>query len=141
MRIALVVPGPVSRAVVLVALASAGCASGLNRPVKEVTATSDTQGVQRVRLETHAFYFEPNRIVVKAGHPVEIEIHNKSTMVPHNFTLKAPDGGLDVEKDVRWFGGHGVVRFTPDKPGEYLFYCDKDSHMRKGMKGTFVVQP
>jgi plastocyanin len=141
MRIALVVPGPVARAVLLIALVSTGCASGLKRPVQEVTAASDPQGVQRVTLDAHTFYFEPNRIVVKAGHPVEITIHNRAMMVPHNFTLKAPDGGLDVEKDVRWFGGHGVVRFTPDKPGEYQFYCDKDSHMRKGMKGTLVVQP
>lgn len=138
MRGARVVPGWVAFVALGAALA-AGCASGLNRPVQEVTATSDAQGVQHVRLETHSFYFAPNRIVVKAGKPVEIDIHNKATMVPHNFTLKDPAGGLDQEVDVRWFGGHGVARFTPQKPGEYLFYCDKDSHMKKGMKGTFVV--
>src|SRR2546429_3890915 len=96
-----------------------GCSSGLKRPVQEVTATTDAQGVQHVRLETHTFFFEPNRIVVKANQPVEIRIHNGAMLVPHNFTLKNPEGGLAVEADVHAFGGSTVVKFTPTRPGEY----------------------
>ena len=124
-----------------VTLLVSGCSSGLKRPVQEVTATSDAQGVQHVKLETHTFFFEPNRIVVKVNQPVEIRIHNGALLVPHNFTLKTPEGGLAVEADLRPFGGSSTVRFTPTKPGEYSFYCDKDSHMKKGMTGTLVVTP
>ena len=118
-----------------------GCASGLNRPVHEVTARSDTDGIQRVELRTHSFYFEPNRIVVKANAPVELRIHNSALLVPHNFTLRSPEGGLDVETDLSWVGGSATVRFTPKKPGEYSFFCDKDAHQKKGMTGTLVVTP
>ncbi len=116
-----------------------GCASGLGRPVHEVTARVDARGVQHVRLVTHSFYYEPNRIVVKANVPVELTIHNASFMVPHNFTVE----GLETptEKDVSMFHGSGTLRFTPTKPGEYRFFCDKDSHMKKGMTGTLVVTP
>ncbi len=132
-RLALLVP--------LCLLTATGCASGLKRPVQEVTATADAQGVQRVTLKAHAFYFEPNRIVVHANHPVELRLHNGSWLVPHNFSLKAPEGGLDVEADLRPFGGSRTVRFTPATPGEYRFFCDKDHHMKKGMTGTLVVTP
>lgn len=125
----------------LALLALAGCASGLHRPVHEVTARVDADGVQRVALRTHSFYFEPNRIVVRVNVPVELALHNGALLVPHNFSLRSTEGGLAVEKDLRWFGGSGVVRFTPGKPGEYRFFCDKDAHAKKGMAGTLVVVP
>src|SRR5439155_26258588 len=61
------------RLVLLALLLISACTSGLKRPVNEVTAKTDPQGVQRVTLETHSFYFEPNRIVVKANIPVELK--------------------------------------------------------------------
>jgi plastocyanin len=125
----------------LALLGIAGCASGLHRSVHEVTARADADGVQRVALTTHSFYFEPNRIVVRANVPVEIRLHNGAWLVPHNFSLRSAEGGLEVERDLRWFGGSGVVRFTPGKTGEYRFFCDKDGHAKKGMAGTLVVVP
>jgi plastocyanin len=94
-----------------------------------------------VRIETHSFYFHPNRIVVKAGRPVELEIHNSATFVPHNFSVHDAEAGLDVHADVRWFHGSARARFTPKKAGEYTFLCAKDAHMKKGMTGTLVVKP
>jgi len=131
------------RAIVVVAMGVllASCASGLHRPVSEVTARTDAHGVQHVTLHAHTFYFEPNRIVVKANVPVEIVIHNSAFMVPHNFTLAAPAAGIRVERDLSMFHGSGTVRFTPTQPGEYTFFCDKDSHMKRGMTGTLVVRP
>lgn len=127
--------------VLVVLLFVPGCTSGLNRPVHEVTAKADAQGVQRLTITTHTFYFEPNRIVVKANQPVELKVRNGSWLVPHNLSLKASDGGLDLEADVHPLGGSRVLRFTPTRPGEYSFYCDKDEHMKKGMTGTVVVTP
>src|SRR5437764_6105554 len=94
----------------LLLLLLTGCASGARRPVQEVTAATDGQGVQHVALTTHSFYFEPNRIVVKVNTPVEVRIHNGAFFVPHNFSAKGSGAGIDVDQDVRWFGGSGTVR-------------------------------
>lgn len=115
-----------------------GCASGNNRPPVTYEAKADSAGVQRVSLALHSFYFEPSRIVVRAGHPVELTLHNSSLVVPHNFTIT--DSTLSIGQDVGRKGTH-VVKFTPEHPGEYEFFCHVGSHAKKGMKGVLVVNP
>ena len=96
--------------------------------------------VQHVKVVTHSFWFEPNRIVVKSGVPVELKVKNSAFFVPHNFTCNAPEAGIEVHADVGMFGGSKTVRFTPTKPGEYRFSCHVGSHgKKKGMTGTLVV--
>ena len=116
----------------------AGCSSGIGRPVVSVDATLDAAGVQVVEVDMHSFYFEPNRIVVHAGHPVELVLHNCSHIVPHNLTISEPD--LNVSES-KWGWGSDHLRFTPTKPGQYRFFCHKDGHEKKGMVGTLVVEP
>jgi len=41
----------------------------------------------------------------------------------------------------KWGPGSGHVRFTPEVPGEYEFFCHVDGHSKKGMKGVLVVEP
>ena len=53
----------------LCALALAGCASGVGRPVHEIRADLGSDGVQHVSVTAHAFYFNPNRVVVQAAQP------------------------------------------------------------------------
>lgn len=123
----------------VVALAAlAGCSSGIGRPVVSVDAIAAADGVQRVKVDMHSYYFEPNRIVVHAGEPVEIVLHNCSHIVPHNFTIASKDINVDASK---WGWGSTSVKFTPATPGEYRFFCHKDSHEKKGMVGTLVVIP
>lgn len=110
--------------------------SGLDRPVVTAEAVTEPDGVQRVEVDMHSYYFEPNRIVVKAGKPVELKLHNSSHVVPHNFTLIG--GGMNVNES-KWGWGSDTVRFTPTEPGEYRFFCHKGSHEKKGMVGTLVV--
>lgn len=127
------------RIVPLLALGAliAGCSSGLKRPVVTATAEPDAQGVQRVVVEMHSFYFKPNRIVVHAGHPVELVLKNKARWVPHTFTIEQPP----LQVSARAWLGTGHLRFTPTTPGEYMFHCEVDSHEKKGMTGTLVVSP
>lgn len=124
----------------LVAVLS-GCASGLNRPVHEIRATAGGDGVQRVELGVHSFYFDPNRIVVKANVKVELHVKNHSGLVPHNFTCDAPEAGIKVEQDLGLLWDGETARFTPTRVGEYKFFCDVDSHAKKGMTGLLVVVP
>jgi plastocyanin len=65
--------------------------SGLNRAEISKQATVDADGVQRIDVDMHSYYFEPNKIIVKAGTPVEIKLHNCSHVVPHNFTISSGD--------------------------------------------------
>jgi len=123
--------------VILVALLS-GCASGLHRPVVSVDAIPDAQGVQRVDVSLHSFYFKPNRIVVHSGRPVDLTIRNRSIFVPHNFSIH--DSALTVDVD-KWGLGSAHARFTAPQPGEYHFFCHVDEHGKKGMVGTLVVVP
>jgi len=117
----------------------AGCTSGLKRPVVSADAVTDAQGVQRIDVDMHSFYFKPNRIVVHAGRPVELTIRNRSILVPHNFTITDPSIGVSVDK---WGFGARHARFTPRAPGEYKFFCHVDAHgHKKGMTGTLVVEP
>jgi|RhiMetdeSRZDD1v2_1073273.scaffolds.fasta_scaffold330787_2 plastocyanin len=118
---------------------SACGSSGLNRPVQEVTARTDSDGVQRVRVMAHSFWFEPNRVVVHAGKPVELDIKNGSVFVPHNLTCTAPETDVTISENLGMFRGHKTARFTPTTPGEYHFYCHVDGHAKKGMSGTLVV--
>lgn len=126
---------------IAIAIAISGCSSGIGKPVRELKVTPDADGVQRVRVVAHSFWFEPNRIVVKAGVPVEFHVKNGGPFVPHNLTCDAPEAGIHLDEGLGMFWDGETARFTPTKPGEYPFYCDKDSHAKKGMKGTLVVVP
>lgn len=117
---------------------SYGCASGGPRPVQTLELTADASGVQRAKIELHSFYFEPNRIVVHAGRPVELTLHNHSLVVPHNFSIS--DSSISLSQGVGRKRTH-VVRFTPENPGEYEFFCHVGSHAKKGMTGVLVVVP
>ncbi len=118
-------------------LLAAGCTSGLKRPVVSAELEPDAQGVQRVVVNMHSYYFEPNRILVHAGRPVELVLKNRAKLIPHNFTIA--DSALAMSKGA-WLGT-GHLRFTPTRPGEYEFFCHVDRHAKKGMTGTLVVLP
>ena len=126
--------------VLLSVLVLAGCASGLHRPVREVTAAMGADQVQRVTVTTHSFYFDPNRIVVKRGVPVELTVKNGALLVPHDFSCEAKEAGVDVDAPVGMFHKSKHVRFTPTQAGEYPFHCDVDGHAKKGMTGVIVVR-
>lgn len=127
--------------VMAAAMAVAGCSSGLGRPVQEIRAVAGDDGIQRVTVVAHSYWFEPNRIVVRAGVPVELSIKNGSLIVPHNFTCLAPESGIEINEGLGLFKDGETARFTPITPGEYPFFCARGSHAQKGMTGTLVVVP
>ena len=125
----------------MVALAGCGT-SGTKIGIREATAHPDSDGIQRVDVNVHSFYFDPNRITVEAGKPVDLTLHFKPLFTPHNMTCEAPDAGIKIDKSIGIisFDHAKHVSFTPTKAGEYQFYCGVDSHMKKGMTGTIVVR-
>lgn len=123
----------------LAAALLSGCAASLNHPHHTLTAVPGADGVQRVTVVTHSFWFEPDRIEVKAGKPVELHLDNGSMIVPHNMTCIAPEAGISINHGVGMLHGGHTMRFTPTTPGTYQFFCGKHGHAKKGMTGEIVV--
>ncbi len=106
----------------------------------------DQDGVQRAIITLDSYSYAPDHLVVRAGKPVELTLTSVTFIVPHNFLLKDPEAGLEVNQDVK-AGLTVTVRFTPAKPGLYPFFCDKKppipfaaSHREKGMEGRLEVR-
>jgi plastocyanin len=86
---------------------------------------------------TDAMKFEPARLTVKAGQPVELTFQNAGAIV-HNITIKT-----GAEQPVRLVVPAGKTEKTTvtfAKPGTFEFACDEAGHTEAGMKGAIVVQ-
>lgn len=105
---------------------------------------SSPGGVQRAEIIADSYSYTPDHLIVKSNVPVELTIHSKTWIVPHNFVLKDADAGLNIKQDVP-AGKSVVVKFTPTRPGKFKFYCDRrllffKSHEDRGMKGILEVR-
>jgi plastocyanin domain-containing protein len=101
-------------------------------------------GVQRMEVTVDSYSFTPNRVIVKESSPVELTLKSVTWLVPHNFVLKSPEAGLEVEQEVP-AGGTATIRFTPTRSGEFKFVCTKKflffpSHEDLGMVGTLEIR-
>lgn len=116
--------------------------SGAEGEAVELALGAD--GVQRATITLDSYSYTPSRLIAQAGKPVELALTSVTDFVPHNFLLKEPAAGLDVEQDVK-AGKTVTVRFTPTQPGTFTFYCDKQllffkSHRERGMEGRLEVR-
>lgn len=101
-------------------------------------------GVQRATITLDSYSYAPNHVIVEAGKPVELTLTSVTTIIPHNFIIKDPAGGLSIEQDVG-AGKTVTITFTPTQRGTFPIYCDKrlwplPSHRDKGMEGTLEVR-
>lgn len=105
-------------------------------------ATGDQAQTQAVEVRAGSYFFEPNRITVKANTPVELRVRKAPGMAPHNFVIDAPQAGVQVKEEL---GTEPItIRATFSAPGEYPFFCGKKppflkAHRARGMEGTIVV--
>ncbi len=109
---------------------------------KVVTATMDSDGVQRVQIEGGTDYFSPNHVIVKLNVPVELKVRKVPGIVPHDIVMDSPEAGMKFKESLD--PEPKPIRFTPTKTGTYPFYCDKRlwpfaSHRDKGMKGVIEI--
>ena len=125
-------------------LAGAGsCRADAASPDETVyRASPAADGVQHVRIEGGAYFFKPNRVVVKSNVPVELTLSVARSMVPHSFVIQAPEAGIAVDEDLS--SEPRKIRFTPTAAGSYPFYCRNrllffESHREKGMEGVLDV--
>jgi plastocyanin len=109
-----------------------------------VTAEEGPDGTQRATIILDSYSYTPKHLVVHPGKPVELTLTSVTTIVPHNFILKDPAVGLNVEKDVS-AGKTDKITFTPTQAGTVTFYCDRrlwpmPSHREKGMEGKLEIR-
>lgn len=120
----------------LLPVAATAAESGVIVPVS-------ADGVQRMEIIVDSYFFSPNRLNVKENIPVELILKSVSWIIPHNFVLKSPEAGIEIEQEVP-AGGTATVRFTPKRVGAFKFACTKKflffpSHEDQGMVGTLFV--
>ena len=94
----------------------------------------DAQEPRKITVTAKKYEFQPSRIELKAGEPVEITFQSEDTK--HGFECKE----LNLEKVVFDKDTPAMVTLTPEKPGTYEFKCAKFCGMgHSKMKGEIVV--
>jgi len=98
---------------------------------------------QKLTIHLGDYRFHPDAVEVIAGRPVELTLVNDDKITPHNFTLKDQSAGMDLSENIS-AGKSATLRFTPQTPGSYVFYCNKKlpfmkSHRERGMEGKLTV--
>ena len=94
------------------------------------------QEPRKITVVAKKFEFQPSRIELKAGEPVEITFQSEDTK--HGFECKE----LNVAKVVFAKDKPETVTLTPEKPGTYKFKCARFCGLGHGkMKGEIVVTP
>ena len=106
---------------------------------------SEPDGIPTLTVQLGAYQITPYELTVQAGRPVRLELTNTDAITLHNFTLKEPAAGLNIDTDVPP-GATRTVELTPTVPGSYIYYCNKElpfvkSHRERGMEGTLTVLP
>lgn len=137
----LYVPVIYGHLLVLAALAFGSEPASMGPPF---TVPVDSDGVQRTTVILDSYSYDPAHLIVQRGKPVELTLKSVTTLIPHNFIIKDPAGGLSVEQDVS-AGKTTTVTFTPMQSGTFPIYCDKrlwplPSHRDKGMEGKLEVR-
>ena len=113
--------------------------------VSSAIAAAADADAQKFTIHLGDYRFHPDAVEVVAGRPVELTLVNDDKITPHNFTLKEPNAGIDLDAAVS-AGESTTLRFTPQTAGSYIFYCNKKlpfmkSHRERGMEGKLVVRP
>jgi uncharacterized cupredoxin-like copper-binding protein len=79
--------------------------------------------------------FGQSEITVKAGQPVTLRLVNRDGYT-HAFDMDEFDIHTSLAANET-----AELRFTPEKPGRYPFYCSSPGHEMAGMVGALIVEP
>lgn len=91
--------------------------------------------IQTVRVELREYAFVPNRIEVKAGARVRLEVVNWGRE-RHDLFIEGVDQATYWLSPLRY----EVLEFqAPRQPGVFRVVCSVPGHVSKGMVGEFVV--
>jgi uncharacterized cupredoxin-like copper-binding protein len=123
---------------VAMAVAVSGCATSGRDRLPSLGVAELAEGEQVVRLRLESYFFEPNRLRVRVGIPVRMILENGTLFRGHDFSLFAPEAGLEINAFVP-ARQQITVQFVPQRVGEFTFYCNIGDHAERGMSGTLEV--
>lgn len=86
-----------------------------------------------IKMEAMRFY--QDEITVTAGQPVTLRLVNQDGYA-HAFDMDDFDIHTPLAANETL-----EISFTPEKPGQYTFYCGSPGHHAAGMVGTLIVSP
>lgn len=86
-----------------------------------------------IEIEAGSFYFKPNILSLKKGEKVILKL--KAVSMMHDFNVDALGLKIPITKS----GAESVVEFTPNKIGEFEYYCSIGSHRANGQVGKLIV--
>ncbi len=114
-----------------------------------------TGALQQATIYLKEYHFEPALTTFEAGKPAQLTLVNNGKVV-HEFITKALlDQAVDMEtrgvvaettglEEIEIPpGGKVVLRFTPEKAGEFPIACHATNpvdHFQKGMSGKLVIK-
>jgi plastocyanin len=125
-------------ALVLVAVATAGCGSDekSSAPPVSLSGTTNNHGSKTasatMEVELDDFYFGPTFIKATEGQRITIDLKNEGKSA-HTFTTTEL-GSVDEELAP---GATGTITVTAPASGSGLFFCR--FHRRSGMQGAVFV--
>ncbi len=128
-------PSPVANATVT---ATVQPVSATVSPIATSSATpagtAKATTVKTITLEGKNYKFTPKDIKVKKGEKVKVAL--KVMDMQHDFVIDE----LNVKSKIGKAGETVEVEFTPNKAGEFEFYCSVGNHRAQGMSGTIIVE-
>ena len=110
---------------------------------------------QKGTIQQSDYQFTPSRLMFKVGKPVELTLINNGKVMHEFVTDALRDLTMDIEINrviVEALGvvefeippeGKVVLRFTPEKAGEFAFLCESlkpKDHKMEGMTGKIIFQ-
>ena len=103
-----------------------------------------------ISIEVDEYRFHPDRITLRAGEPVRLELHNIGNE-DHEFRSRLFDGplidvvgagvtvsGTGIQSVLVDNGSTAVIKWLSPEPGTYIFECRIPSH--HGMDGVIIVE-
>ena len=122
-------------------MGESGMKDPLTRSINHSDVISEGTMVNGVREFSMDSYYDPAKnwavftlaqMVVKKGEPVRVKVHN--TFGKHDFTIDEFNVHTVTPQDETT-----AIEFTPDKAGDFVFYCSMPTHRSKGQWGLLRV--
>jgi plastocyanin len=122
---------------------------------KENEAKKSDGDLRRITVRLQEYHFEPAEIRLKVGEEVELTLINDGTVMHEFITEALQTLTVDVENNGIITGTLGVteleippkaravLRFTPEKPGEFSIACHAKApkdHYQEGMRGRLQIR-
>ena len=89
----------------------------------------------RRTIKTDRMSFVQDELHVTAGQPVTLRLVNQDGYAHafdiDEFNIHTPLAANETLE----------IRFTPEKPGQYPFYCGSPGHHAAGMVGMLIAEP